>query len=139
MNGAVLDHIGIAVGANSRLAEALQLLGLRIAGTEYVEREKVDTDWISLPQEAAHIELLRATDPSSVIAKFLDSHKRDGIHHLCFRVEDILVTSEKLKAAGFPLIYSEPKSGAHHCLVNFLHPKNTGGVLLEISQPGKSA
>jgi methylmalonyl-CoA epimerase len=99
-----------------------------------VEREKVDTTWIPLPPVAGHVELLEPTEPASTIQAFLDKAGRDGVHHLSFRVADIRATSAHLVAAGFTLIYPEPKAGAHECLVNFLHPKTTGGVLLEITQ-----
>ncbi len=137
MKPAFLDHIGIAVTPNSRLAEALKILGLPITGSERVEREKVDTEWIPLPVQPGNVELLKPTEPDSTIGKFLAKNGRDGIHHLSFRVEDIRAISTKLEQAGFRLIYPEPKAGAHNCLVNFLHPQTTGGVLLEISEKTK--
>jgi methylmalonyl-CoA epimerase len=105
-----------------------------VTGSEKVEREKVDTDWVPLPLEPGNVELLKPTDPESVIGKFLAKNGRDGIHHLSFRVENIQAVSEKLLAAGFRLVYPEAKPGAHHCLVNFIHPGTTGGVLLEITE-----
>lgn len=134
MKPAYLDHIGIAVKPGSRLAEALAILGLPVTSSERVEREKVDTDWIPLPVQPGNVELLRPTEPDSVIGKFLDKLGRDGIHHLSFRVESIEDVSAKLTAAGFRLIYPAAKPGAHNCLVNFIHPGTTGGVLLEISE-----
>ena len=134
MKPASLDHIGIAVKPGSRLAEALSVLGLPVTGSERVEREKVDTDWVPLPLVPGSIELLRPTEEGSVISKFLEKAGRDGIHHLSFRVEDIKAVSERLLAAGFKLIYPEPKAGAHNCLVNFIHPQTTSRVLLEISE-----
>lgn len=138
MKPAYLDHIGIAVMPGSRLAAALEVLGLKVTGKERVEREKVDTTWIPLPPVAGHVELLEPTEPSSTIQLFLDKSNRDGVHHLSFRVEDIKAVSAKLEAAGFKLIYPEPRPGAHDCLVNFIHPKTTGGVLLEITEKVKS-
>ena len=134
MKPAYLDHIGIAVKKDSKLASALAILGLPVTGQETVEREKVDTEWIPLPQKPGNIELLQPTAADSTIQKFLDKSGRDGIHHLSFRVEDIKVISKKLTDAGFKLIYPEPKLGAHNCIVNFIHPQTTGGVLLEITQ-----
>ncbi len=134
MDSAYLDHIGIAVRPGSRLAEALALLGLPVTGSEKVASEKVDTDWIPLPTVRGNIELLRPTERDSVIGKFLDKAGRDGIHHLSFRVGDIQEVSAKLAKAGFKLIYPEAKAGAHDCIVNFIHPATTGGVLLEISE-----
>jgi methylmalonyl-CoA/ethylmalonyl-CoA epimerase len=131
---AYLDHIGIAIQPGSRLTDALAVIGFKVAGKERVEREKVDTTWIPLPPVASHVELLEPTEASSAIQVFLDKQKRDGVHHLSFRVEDIRATSAALVAAGFTLIYPEPRAGANECLVNFIHPKTTGGVLLEITQ-----
>jgi len=134
MQPAYLDHIGIAVRPGSRLAEALGILGLILTHSERVEREKVDTGWIPLPNRPGHVELLSPTEPGSTIQQFLDKTGKDGIHHLSFRVEDVRVMQERLTAAGFQLIYPEPRPGAHGCLVNFIHPKSTGGVLLEITE-----
>jgi methylmalonyl-CoA/ethylmalonyl-CoA epimerase len=131
---AYLDHIGIAVKPGSRLAEALALLGLPITNRERVEREKVDTTWIPLPVKPGNVELLEPTEPSSTIQIFLDKTNKDAVHHLSFRVEDIAAVSEVLTKAGFNLIYPEPRPGAHGCMVNFIHPKSTGGVLLEITE-----
>ena len=114
MKPAYLDHIGIAVGANSRLAKALALLGLPVTGSELVEREKVDTDWVPLPLVQGNVELLKPTDPESVIGKFLAKGGRDGIHHLSFRVEDIVEVSALLVAAGFRLTYPEARPGARN-------------------------
>lgn len=134
MKPAYLDHIGIAVTKNSSLAKALAVLGMKITGQEQVPREKVETQWIPLGDPSGHIELLLPLEENSTIGKFLEKNQRDGVHHLSFRVEDILVASDALTKAGFKLVYSEPKMGAHHCLVNFIHPQTTGGVLLEITQ-----
>ena len=131
---AFLDHIGIAVNPTSRLAEVLAILDLPATGKEIVAREKVETEWIPLPEKSGHIELLRPTEADSVIAKFLAKNGKDGIHHLCFRVDDIEGISQRFLAAGFTFVYPSAKSGAHNCLVNFLHPQGTGGVLVEISQ-----
>lgn len=134
MKPAYLDHIGIAVTPGSRLALALKTLGLPITGHELVAREKVNTEWVPLPEEPGHVELLHPTEPDSTIGKYLEKNKKDGVHHLSFRVEDIRKVSDLLVKEGFRLIYPEPRPGAHNCLVNFLHPQTTGGVLLEITE-----
>jgi methylmalonyl-CoA/ethylmalonyl-CoA epimerase len=131
---AYLDHIGVAVRPGSRLAEALALLGLPVTSRERVEREKVDTTWIPLPVKQGNVELLEPTEPSSTIQIFLDKANKDAVHHLSFRVEGIKEVSDRLTAAGFNLIYPEARPGAHGCMVNFIHPKSTGGVLLEITE-----
>lgn len=135
---ASLDHIGIAVQPGTPLRKLLSLLDLPVTGEEDVAGEKVHVEWVPL-QAAGNIELLTplANDPAAnqgAIAKYLEKTKKDGIHHLCFRVENIQATSASLQKEGFRLIYDAPKEGAHHCLVNFVHPKSTGGILIEISQ-----
>ena len=132
---AYLDHIGVSVSPNSRLAELLAILGLSISGTEAVEREKVAVEWIPLPNEKkTKIELLTATSPESAIAKFQAKLRKDAIHHLSFRVSDIAAVANALAQAGFRLIHEEAKPGADECLVNFVHPQSTGGILVEITQ-----
>ena len=139
---AYLDHIGIAVQVNSPLAKALGLLGVACSGSEKVASEKVDTEWFPLPAvksaapnlSGTSIELLRPTDPESVIGKFLAKSGRDGVHHLSFRVSDLGAMMKKFEAAGFRFVYPSPKPGAHNCVVNFLHPSTTGGVLLELTE-----
>ena len=130
-----LDHIGIAVSENSKLAKLLKILSLPVSKSELVEGEKVSVDLIPLPKKDACIELLKPINKEGEIEKFLQKNKqRDGIHHLSFRVDDLEKTSLSLKQEGFSLIYEKPKEGANNCLVNFIHPKTTGGVLIEISQ-----
>jgi len=129
-----LDHIGIAITENSHLGKLLETLGIPFSDKEVVEREQVEALWYPLPTIQGHVELLRPTAPDSVIGKFLQKNGKDGIHHLSFRVDDIASTSQELQQAGFRLIYPQAKPGAHECLVNFIHPQTTGGVLVEISQ-----
>ena len=83
------------------------------------------------------IELLEATNPESPIAKFIDK-KGEGIHHIAFEVEDILVEMKRLQAEGFVLLSEQPKKGADNKLICFLHPKGTNGVLIELCQDIKS-
>ena len=69
------------------------------------------------------------------IAKYLEKN-REGIHHICYEVDDVAAELEKLKAAGVPLINNEPVPGAHNMLVAFVHPKGANGVLTELAQHG---
>lgn len=128
-----LDHIGIAVKPDSRLLKALEIIGLKAAGKEEVASESVEVEWVPLPKPGK-IELLRPTSEASTISKYLNKTGKDGVHHLSFRVDDIAKISEKLKAQGFQLIYPQAKPGADNCMVNFIHPSTTGGVLLEITE-----
>jgi methylmalonyl-CoA/ethylmalonyl-CoA epimerase len=130
---AYLDHIGIAIKPDSPLKRVLEIIGLKSTGKEEVESEKVEVEWVPLPKPGK-IELLRATTEDSQIAKYLEKNNKDGVHHLSFRVDSVEKISEKLKQAGFQLIYPKAKPGADGCMVNFVHPKSTGGVLIEITE-----
>lgn len=79
------------------------------------------------------IELLEAINPESPIAKFIEK-KGEGIHHIAFDVEDIILEIERLKKEGFIVLNEIPKKGADNKLVVFLHPKSTNGVLIELCQ-----
>ena len=127
-----IEHIGIAV-KNMEEANVLfeKLLGVASYKSEIVESEGVVTSFFQTGNNK--IELLMATNPESPIAKFLEK-KGEGIHHIAFDVEDIVLEIERLKKEGFVLINEIPKRGADNKLVAFLHPKNTNGVLVELCQ-----
>lgn len=127
-----IEHIGIAVkdlAASNTLFE--QLLGQPPYKEEEVASEGVKTSFfMNGPNK---IELLEATNPDSPIAKFLEK-KGEGIHHIAFDVEDIVVEIARLKKEGFIVLNEVPKKGADNKLVAFLHPKSTNGVLIELCQ-----
>lgn len=127
-----LDHIGIAV---EKLDDSLAIwegtLGLVLHGTEEVVEQKVRTAF--LPLGESEIELLESTDPEGPIAKFIAA-KGQGIQHLAFRVDNIEAALEELKAKGVRLIDEKPRYGAGGAKIAFLHPKSTGGVLIELCE-----
>jgi methylmalonyl-CoA/ethylmalonyl-CoA epimerase len=127
-----IEHIGIATNG---LDEALKFwrdtLGLELKEIETVEDQKVRV--AMLPVGEPRIELLEATDEDSPIAKFLQK-RGAGIHHIAVRVDDIRATLARLKAEGARLIDESPRTGAGGCLVAFVHPASTNGVLLELVQ-----
>lgn len=128
-----LDHLGIAVRSiEERLAFWKEALELELERSEEVASEKVRTAF--LPVGGLHVELLEATDEDSPIARFLE-RRGEGIHHVCFRVADIDEAVRRLRAAGVPLVGDAPRPGAGGCRVAFLHPKGTGGILIELSEP----
>ena len=127
-----IDHLGIAVRNLAEAVAAWEALGFRVEATHDVPTEKVRTAF--LPVGESHLELLEPTDPSSVIAKFLE--KRGGLHHVCVLVEDIEKTLATMKARGVQLIDEKPRPGAGGCRVAFVHPKAAGGVLLELKEQG---
>ena len=133
MDKPTLDHIGVAV---TSLADALpfyEALGLTVSGTDVVAEQGVTVAF--LPVGDGQLELLEPTGPDSPIAKHIE-RRGPGLHHVCLRVTDIEKAMADLKAQGFRLLSEEPQAGAHGCRICFVHPKSTGGVLLELSQKG---
>lgn len=130
-----IEHIGIAV-KDLKLAVPLyeKLLNTPCYKTESVESEGVHTAFFQTG--ANKIELLQASLAESPIAKFIDK-KGEGIHHIAFDVEDIYAEMERLRSEGFILLNEQPKPGADNKLVCFIHPKSTGGVLMELCQERK--
>ena len=127
-----IDHIGIAVrdlDASNDLFR--KLLGEAHYKVESVESEHVITSFFNIG--ASKIELLEASDPDSPIAKFIEK-RGEGIHHIAFEVDDIRSEIERLESEGFIALNREPKRGADNKLVAFLHPKSSGGVLVELCQ-----
>jgi methylmalonyl-CoA/ethylmalonyl-CoA epimerase len=129
-----LDHIGVAVESLEKGKTFYEALGLGPMTTEVVESEKVKVGFFTLA-DGVRVELLEPTEKDSPIAKFLEK-RGPGIQQVCFRVKDIRSVIKMLKEKGIQMINDEPKKGAHNCLVAFIHPKSTGGVLVELSQPG---
>lgn len=127
-----IHHIGIATSEIGGTAEIWdELLGLRPDHTEEVAGQKVRV--CMLPVGESRLELLEPMSPDSPISKFLGK-RGGGIHHLALSVEDIRSTLRDLKKKGARLIDEEPRAGAGGCLVAFIHPSSTGGVLLELVQ-----
>lgn len=127
-----IDHIGIAVESLEKAVPIYKTLtGHGPEHVEEIESEKVKTAFFSVGE--SNMELLEATAEDSAIAKFIKK-RRGGIHHVCVAVDDIRAKLAELKKAGVPLIDTEPRKGAHGKWVAFVHPKGTGGVLIELSQ-----
>jgi len=132
-----VEHIGIAVKSfTSSIPLFEKLLNTSCYKTELVESENVNTAFFR--QGETKIELLESTDPDGVITKFI-TKKGEGIHHLAFEVKDISAEIKRLEDEGYILLSKEPKIGADNKLVVFLHPKSTGGVLIELVQEIESA
>lgn len=127
-----VDHIGIAVASIEAALPLYQALGLEVERIEVVESEGVRVAMIACGE--THLELLEPTRPDSPIAKFLET-RGPGLHHLCLRSTDIAADDQRLKEAGLRVLRPEPTLGAGGCRVQFVHPKSTGGILLELSEP----
>lgn len=127
-----IEHIGIAVKSIEESAKVYEtLLNTDIYKTEAVESEGVKTAFMRIGQ--SKIELLEATSPDSPIARFIEK-RGEGTHHIAFDVDDIEAEIERLTNEGFQLIHQTPKNGADNKLIAFLHPKSTGGLLVELCQ-----
>jgi methylmalonyl-CoA/ethylmalonyl-CoA epimerase len=125
-----IDHIGIATnGIADSAAVYCEALGLTLGEFEEVPSQRVRV--AMLPVGESRIELLEPTSDESPISKFL-AKRGPGIHHIAFGVDDIRAALADLKSKGARLIDEEPRSGAGGCLVAFIHPSSTGGVLIEL-------
>jgi methylmalonyl-CoA/ethylmalonyl-CoA epimerase len=127
-----IDHIGIAVHS---IEQALPLfrdiLGLTYEGDDEVEEQGVRVAFLRAGTVA--IELLEPMGPDTPVGKFL-SKRGQGIHHVAMRTDDIDAARARVGAAGVRLLSDAPRDGAHGKLISFMHPKDTLGVLLELTQ-----
>jgi methylmalonyl-CoA/ethylmalonyl-CoA epimerase len=127
-----IDHIGIATnGIDDSASVYCEALGLSVGELEDVPSQRVRV--AMLPVGESRIELLEPTSDESPISKFL-AKRGPGIHHIAFGVDDIRAELAQLKSKGTRLIDEEPRPGSGGCLVAFIHPSSTGGVLIELVQ-----
>ena len=132
-----LNHIGIAVGSiDEQRPFYEQMLGLEFEGLEDVPSQKVRVAFFRAGD--VRLELLEPTEPDSPIANFLEK-RGPGLHHLAFTVQDIQARISEFKQAGLRMIDDEPRSGAHHMQIAFMHPKSSFGVLTELCEPAQKS
>ena len=128
-----LDHIGIAVPSlKEAVALYTKLLGKKPEHYEEVAEQKARTAFFAV--DDTNLELLESTSPDGPIGKFIAKQGRGGIHHICIRVDNIEKALEEYQQAGIQLIDERPRIGAHGKKIAFVHPKSTGGVLLELAE-----
>lgn len=128
-----LDHIAIAVpDLEKSIKRFMEDFDLNYEGKEDVPAAKTSTAFFPVP--ATSIELVHPLNGEGPIAGYLDK-KGGGIHHLCFKSDDIEADVERLKAKGYHFLSDKPSLGAHNCKVIFIHPKSCDGVLIELNQP----
>lgn len=129
-----LDHIAIAVpDFEKAIKRFMEDFGLPFEGTEDVEAAKTSTAFFPLPP--TNIELVHPLKGEGPIATYLEK-RGGGLHHLCFRSDNIEEDVQRLKAKGYQFLSDGPTPGAHNSRVIFIHPKSCDGVLIEINQPG---
>ena len=123
-----IDHIGIAVkNLDTAIPLYEKLLGCVCYKKETVPTEGVTTAFFKCGE--TKIELLAATGSDSAIARFIEK-RGEGIHHIAFRTDNINSEMLRIIKEGFKLIHSEPMEGADNMMINFIHPKSAGGVLV---------
>jgi methylmalonyl-CoA/ethylmalonyl-CoA epimerase len=127
-----IDHLGIAVNSiDDGKNFWSEILGLKFEGAETVEAQKVTTAFF--PVGESEVELLESTSPEGPVAKFIEK-KGTGFQHVAFRVANIEEALQELKDKGIQLIDQQPRNGAGGAKIAFIHPKATGGVLVELCE-----
>lgn len=127
-----IDHIAIAVHNLEEAARFYQeVMGLTLSGVEVVQAQKTKVGFFEIGE--THIELVQPEAPDSPLVKFLET-KGQGIHHLCFEVDDIEAEVQRYIEKGAAMVDTKPRPGAHNTRVAFVHPKSSGGVLIELSE-----
>ena len=127
-----IEHVGIAVDDLNGISDIFgDLLGLQLSSREKIDDQQVITDIYET--RSGKLEFLKATGPDSPIAKFIDK-KGKGMHHIALKVDNLQAALDYLKAQGVQLIDTSPRIGAEGFKIAFLHPKSTGGVLIELCE-----
>lgn len=133
-----VDHVGIAVpDLDAAIAWYHDHLGMIVVHEEVNDDQGIREAMLSVrgaPVGSAQVQLMAPIDESSAIAKFLNK-RGPGIQQLAYRVSDLEALTERLREEGIHLLYDEPRPGTADSRVNFIHPKNAGGVLIELVEP----
>ncbi len=130
-----IDHVGIAVpDLDQAIAFYKDAFGMTVAHEETNEEQGVREAMVAVGDSGSCIQLLAPLSPDSTIGKFLD-RSGPGLQQLAYRVTDIEQVSAILRERGLRLLYDAPKRGTSNSRVNFIHPKDAGGVLVELVEP----
>jgi methylmalonyl-CoA/ethylmalonyl-CoA epimerase len=132
-----IDHVGIAVpDLDEAIAFYVESFGFHVAHQETNEGQEVREAMLALGDSDTQLQLLAPLTPDSTIAKFLD-RSGPGLQQLAYRVRSIDEAMEAVRAQGLRLVYEEARRGTADSRINFVHPKDTGGVLIELVEPAK--
>ena len=130
-----IDHVGIAVAdLDAAITFYRDVYGMRLAHQEVNEEQGVREAMMAVGDSGSHVQLLAPLTPESTIAKFLD-RSGPGVQQVAYRVDDIEAVSATLRQRGLRLLYEAPRRGTSGSRVNFIHPKDAGGVLVELVEP----
>jgi methylmalonyl-CoA/ethylmalonyl-CoA epimerase len=134
-----IDHVGVAVpDLDEAIAFYRDVFGMRVVHEETNEEQGVREAMVAVGDSGSFIQLLAPLGPESTIAKFLD-RSGPGIQQMAYRVTDVEQVSTILRERGLRLLYDEPRRGTSDSRINFVHPKDAGGILLELVQPSGTA
>ncbi len=132
-----IAHIGVAVKSlDAAIPYYRDVLGLELVGIEAVPDQKIRAAVFNVGEST--IELIESTSPDGPVGKFVEKNG-EGIHHLCFNVDDTAKALADAKEKGARLIDETPRNGVHGMKIGFLHPKSTFGVLTEFAQEGEES
>jgi methylmalonyl-CoA/ethylmalonyl-CoA epimerase len=127
-----INHIAIAVNNLEEAAGFYQtVMGLTLSGIEVVTAQKTKVGFFKIGE--SNIELVQPAEPDSPLVKFLET-KGQGIHHICLEVDDIEAEVKAFLEKGATMVDQKPRPGAHNTRVAFVHPKSSGGVLIELCE-----
>ena len=127
-----INHIAVAVNNVEEAAKFYeQVLGLKLTGVEVVTAQKTKVGFFKIGE--SNIELVQPAEPDSPLVKFLET-KGQGIHHICFEVEDVEAEVKAYLEKGATMVDQKPRPGAHNTKVAFVHPKSSNGVLIELCE-----
>lgn len=130
-----IDHVGVAVpDLDEAIAFYRDVFGMQVAHEETNEEQGVREAMVAVGDTGSHIQLLAPLDETSTIAKFLD-RSGPGLQQLAYRVTDVEAVSAVLRERGVRLLYDAPRRGTAGSRINFVHPKDAGGVLVELVEP----
>ena len=127
-----INHIAVAVNNLEEASKFYQtVLGLTLSGVEVVSAQKTKVGFFKIGE--SNIELVQPAEPDSPLVKFLET-KGQGIHHICFEVDDVEAEVKAYLEKGATMVDQKPRPGAHNTKVAFVHPKSAGGVLIELCE-----
>jgi methylmalonyl-CoA/ethylmalonyl-CoA epimerase len=134
-----IDHVGIAVAdLDQAIAFYTDVLGMRCTHVETNLDQGVREAMMQVGDSGDFVQLLAPLNPDSTVARFLDRNG-PGLQQLAYTVDDIDATSAELRSRGLRLLFDDPRPGTADSLVNFVHPKDAGGVLIELVQPADAS
>jgi len=136
-----IDHVGVAVAdLDAAIAHYQRVFGMRCVHQETNQEQGVREAMLAVGDgpDAGYLQLLAPLTPESPIARFLDRHG-PGVQQVAFTVTDVTAAAAELRARGARVLYPEPRPGTAGSRINFVHPKDAGGVLVELVEPGRPA